>query len=74
MLTGSALLSIAALDAMKRLDGPAKGMRFRTKEVKSIVRSSMSEAKCVEPAMRFSGLTPMSSNIGHVFDVYAFAF
>jgi hypothetical protein len=51
MLTGSALVSSAALEAIRRLDGPANGIRFRPNEVNKIVRSSMSEAKCVEPAL-----------------------
>ena len=49
MLTGSAVPTNAALEAMKRLDGPAKGMRFNPKEVSRIVRSSMSKSKPVVP-------------------------
>ncbi len=41
MVKGStSMAAIAALEAMKRFDGPAKGMMFRRKDVTSMVRIS----------------------------------
>lgn len=41
---GSTALINAALEAISKLDGPAKGIRFSAKELAKIARSSNSEA------------------------------
>ena len=47
MVNGSASTSKAAFDAIKRFEGPAKGIILRTKEVKRIPKSSYKPANLI---------------------------
>lgn len=49
IVKGSESMSKAALDAMRRFDGPAKGMRFRIKEEARRLRSSYHIANLAIP-------------------------
>lgn len=66
MLTGSTGLIRAALDAMMRLDGLAKGTRFRPNEVKRIARSSANEAMYIPSDSRSSAIVRTMNEVGYM--------
>ena len=67
MLTGSAVPSSAALEAIRRLDGPAKGMRFKANEVARIVRSSISKSKRAGPSSLVLLDYPHEDKVGYIY-------
>lgn len=52
IVIGSTVLRIAALEAIKRLDGPANGIKFSPNDVSRIVRSSEIRSKLAVSASK----------------------